>query len=44
MKNIKQLISNGEQLIGGLIQYGSVKEDIEKLLDYYDYDFICVDR
>ena len=43
MKDLKKQIANGEQLIGGLINYGSKKEDIEKLLDYYDYDFICVD-
>jgi len=43
MKDLKQLIANGEQLVGCSIRYGSNKEDIEKLLDYYDYDFICVD-
>ena len=43
MKDLKQLITNGEQVVGCSIRYGSNKEDIEKLLDYYDYDFICVD-
>ena len=27
----------------GAVMYGAGKEDIEKLLDYYDYDFISVD-
>ena len=43
MKDLKKMISAGEQVIGGAIMYGAGKEDIEKLLDYYDYDFISVD-
>ena len=40
MKDLKKMISSGEQVIGGAIMYGAGKEDIEKLLEYYDYDFI----
>ena len=43
MKDLKKMISSGEQVIGGAIMYGAGKEDIEKLLEYYDYDFISVD-
>lgn len=43
MKDLKKLIASGEQIIGAGIPFGSDKEDIEKLLDYYDYDFISVD-
>tara|TARA_B100000902_G_C26412938_1_gene483160 strand:- start:76 stop:261 length:186 start_codon:yes stop_codon:yes gene_type:complete len=43
MKDLKKMINSGEQVIGGAIMYGAGKEDIEKLLDYYDYDFISVD-
>jgi len=43
MKDLKKLIANGEQVVGGAIMYGEGKEHIEKLLDYYDYDFISVD-
>jgi 2-keto-3-deoxy-L-rhamnonate aldolase RhmA len=43
MKDLKKLITSGEQVVGGAIMYGEGKEHIEKLLDYYDYDFISVD-
>ena len=43
MKDLKKMISSGDQVIGGAIMYGAGKEDIEKLLEYYDYDFISVD-
>ena len=43
MKDLKKMIASGEQVIGGAIMYGAGKEDIEKLLEYYDYDFISVD-
>ena len=32
MKDLKKMISSGEQVIGGAIMYGAGKEDIEKLL------------
>ena len=43
MKDIKKMIADGDQVLGAGVKYGSGKEDIEKLLDYYDYDFVSVD-
>ena len=43
MKDLKKMIADGDQVLGAGVKYGSGKEDIEKLLDYYDYDFISID-
>ena len=43
MKDLKKLIADGDQVIGGAVMHGAGKEDLEKLLDYYDYDFISIE-
>ena len=43
MKDLKKMIADGVQVLGAGVKYGSGKEDIVKLLDYYDYDFVSVD-
>jgi len=43
MKDLKKLIADGDQVLGGVVMHGAEKKDLEELLDYYDYDFISID-